>query len=241
MKTVWITGGSRGVGKALCLKFASEGWNVITCASKSEEELREVKKAIEEIGRECFVARCDVQDDEAVESFYRKAVAHLEPPSVLINNAGIADFQMVTDLVPERWREVIETDLSSAFYCSRMVLPDMIEKKRGDIINISSIWGRVGASCEVAYSAAKAGLAGFTKAVAREVGPSGIKVNGVELGYIDTSMNEHVDKATEENICEEIALCRKGRPEEVANFVYDVVAKTEYLTGQMIGFDGGWM
>lgn len=241
MQTVWITGGSRGVGRALCLKFAKEGWNVITCASKSRAELDLVEREISSRGVACYASICDVKDAEALEDFYKLAVSRVGQAKVLINNAGIADFKMVTDLSPQRWREVIETDLSSAFYCSRLVVPAMIEAKQGNIINISSIWGRVGASCEVAYSAAKSGLAGFTKGLARELGPSGIRVNGLELGYIDTAMNAGVSKEVEEDICKEIALCRKGTPEELADFVYDVVLKTDYLTGQMIGFDGGWM
>lgn len=240
MASVWITGGSRGLGQALCLKFAREGWDLMTCARQSQDRLEQVKKQVEDLGVSCYAGICDVKDAQALADFYQEGVKSLDRPSVLINNAGIADFSMVTDLSPERWREIIETDLSSAFYCSRLVLPSMIEAKSGHIINISSVWGRFGASCEVAYSTAKAGLTGFTKGLAREVGPSGIQVNGIELGYIDTDMNACVADDIEREICQEISLCRIGRPDEVADFICDVVLRTDYLTGQMISFDGGW-
>ena len=160
---------------------------------------------------------------------------------VLVNNAGIAQIKLFTDVTSEEWQRMIDTNLSSAFYLTRTVAPDMIARQYGRIINVGSMWGKVGASCEVAYSASKAGLRGLTMALAKELGPSGITVNGVEPGVIDTDMNAALDEAARAELCEQTPLCRIGQPQEVAALIRFLASDdASFITGQMIGVDGGF-
>ena len=160
---------------------------------------------------------------------------------VLINNAGIAYIGLLTDMTDEDWNRMIQTNLSSVFYCSRAALPGMISKKAGKIINISSMWGTVGASCEVAYSASKSGIHGFTRALAKELAPSNIQVNAIACGCIDTIMNSQLDPDERLALEEEIPAGRFGTPQEIADFVLHLVNSPAYLTGQIIGIDGGYI
>ena len=160
---------------------------------------------------------------------------------ILVNNAGISETGLFTDMSGADWRRVIDTNLSSAFFLSRDVSREMIKQKSGRIINIGSVWGRCGASCEVAYSASKAGVRGLTLSMAKELGPSGITVNCVEPGVIATDMNSHFDSETMRELCDETPLCRIGQPEDVANAVMFLASdKASFITGQMLGVDGGF-
>ena len=169
-------------------------------------------------------------------------VGHIcEQTDVLINNAGISHIGLFTDMTDDLWNRIIQTNLSSVFYCSRATLPSMISRKKGKIINISSMWGTVGASCEVAYSAAKSGIHGLTRALAKELAPSNIQVNTIACGAIDTAMNAQLSPEERLALEEDIPACRFGTPEEVASLAWDLAHAPAYMTGQIIGIDGGYI
>ena len=231
MKTVLITGGSRGIGAACVRQFAKAGDTVFFF-------YRENHAAAEALAAEtgAIALQCDVSDPVSVQ----KAFAALPAVDVLVNNAGIAAFSLLQDTSEEDWERMMQTHLGGTYRCSKAVLDHMISQKSGDIINISSMWGQVGASCEVAYSAAKAGVIGFTKALAKEVGPSGIRVNCVAPGVIATDMNAQLTQETLESLAEETPLGRMGTPEEVAQIVHWLATPAAaYLTGQVISPNGG--
>lgn len=240
-KTVLVTGSSRGIGKAIAVKFAKKGFNVVINCAHQDEALQKAKAEIESYQVTCHAFLGDMgQFDEAKELFaqIKKLFGSLD---VLVNNAGIAYVGLFTDMTPADWEKVMSTNLNSVFNCCSLAVPDMVKNKCGKIINISSVWGNVGASCEVAYSASKGGMNAFTKALAKELAPSNIQVNAVACGAIDTEMNQFLVDEELMRLIEEIPTNRLGRAEEVADLVYHLAYKNEYLTGQIIGLDGGWM
>jgi 3-oxoacyl-[acyl-carrier protein] reductase len=235
MANVLITGGSRGIGAEAVRLFTKSGHRVVFTYHRSENEadlLRQETGAVP--------VRCDVKHPDSVRIAVEKAVSVLGHIDVLICNAAIADFNLITGIDMSRWEEVINTDLNGVFYCIRYVLPAMISRKSGCIITVGSMWGETGASCEVAYSAAKAGVIGLTKALAKEVGPSGIRVNCVSPGMIDTDMNASVSEEAARGIMEETPLCRIGKPSEVAEaMLYLASDRASFITGQVISVNGG--
>lgn len=240
-KTVLVTGSSRGIGRAIAIKFAKEGYNVIINCVKNEDKLLETKKEIECFGASCFAYVGDVGDYLSTKELFHEAKAIFGSIDILINNAGISYLGLLSEMNIEDWNHIISTNLSSVFHCSKLALPDMIHKKEGSIINISSVWGSAGASCEVAYSATKGGIDSFTKALAKEVAPSNIRVNAIALGAIDTEMNGFLDEDEKQSLLDEIPLGRFGTCEEVAEFVYQIATSSPFLNGQVIKFDGAWM
>ena len=240
-KTVMITGASGGIGSALARKFASEGWNCILLYHKSAGKMTDLKDEL--ITRYSVTPRVesvDVSDGSAVSSLFEKLNSDGMKVDLLINNAGRSYVGLLQDMSDEDWKKVIDINLSSAFYMSKGVLPSMIAAKEGAIINISSVWGNTGASMEVAYSASKGGMQAFTKALAKEVAPSGITVNAIACGYIDTEMNAHLSEEEKRDLFEEIPAGRPGTPDEVANLAYLLSQAGPYLTGQIVTLDGGW-
>lgn len=240
-KTVLVTGSSRGIGKAIALKFAKEGYNVVINGSKNEEDLIRTKSDIENFSVSCLAYLGDMGCYEKVRELFLLIKENFGPLDVLVNNAGISYIGLLTDMSPEDWDKIIKTNLTSVFNCCRLAIPDMVRNKKGSIINISSVWGLAGASCEVAYSASKGGINAFTKALAKELAPSNIRVNAIACGAIDTEMNNFLNDEELKALCDEIPAGRLGRPEEVADLVYYLADKNEYLTGQVIGLDGGWI
>ena len=234
-KNVLIIGGSRGIGAAAVRRFAAAGDKVVFTYHRSEldaDALRQETGAVP--------VRCDVRFSDSVRIAADKARSILGNIDVLICNAAIADFDLITDIDETRWEEVIDTNLNGVFYCIRNVLPGMISRKSGCVITVSSMWGQVGASCEVAYSTAKAGVIGLTKALAKEVGPSNIRVNCIAPGMIDTDMNASVDPSAAKEIAEETPLCRIGKPDEVAAAMQFLASdEASFITGQVIGVNGG--
>jgi len=234
MRTVLITGGSRGIGAACVRRFAAAGDRVLFLY-RSNTAAAEALSA--ETGATGYL--CDVGNPEAVSRLFSQLSAEVD---VLVNNAGIAGFSLFQDLSEEEWDRILGVNLSGAFRCTKAVLPDMISRQKGCVINISSMWGQVGASCEVAYSAAKAGLIGMTKALAKEVGPSGIRVNCVAPGVIDTGMNASHSPETMAALAEETPLGRIGTPQEVAETVFWLASEqASFLTGQVIAPNGGFV
>ncbi|MBE5815498.1 MAG: SDR family oxidoreductase [Clostridiales bacterium] len=236
MQTALITGGSRGIGAAIVRALAAKGWQVAFCYKTSQDEARQLAQ---ETG--AIAIRCDVTDSAQVREMVKTAIRQLSHIDLLVNNAGVAWQGLLTDMTDQQWHTVLDTSLTAAFLTCREVLPGMVSRKSGRIINISSIWGRVGASCEAAYSAAKAGLIGLTKALAKEVGPSGITVNCLCPGVIRTDMLACYTESDLAALADETPLCRLGTPEDVANAVCWLAdEKAAFITGQVIGVDGGF-
>ena len=230
MRTVLITGGSRGIGAVCVRKFARLGDKVYFFYRSNQEAAALLSAETGAVGIQWDVSQKGVEE----------VFATLPPIDVLVNNAGIAHFSLFQDLSEEDWDRMIQTHLGGTFRCSKAALPRMIAQKRGCIINISSMWGQVGASCEVAYSAAKAGIIGLTKALAKEVGPSGVRVNCVAPGVIATDMNAALTEDTLLELAEETPLGRIGTPEEVANSVVWLASdEASFITGQVLSPNGG--
>ncbi len=239
-KTVLVTGSSRGIGRAIALAFAKQGYHVFLNCNHSIIDVDRVRTEIEAIPEaSCDIVIGDVGNPDAVNEMFKKIYKHCDALDVLVNNAGISQVGLMAEMSAKDWNRMIQTNLSSVFYCSHEAVPKMVSKKKGKIINISSMWGTAGASCEVAYSASKAGVNGFTKALAKELAPSNIQVNAITCGAIETSMNEHLSEEERLSLEIEIPAGRFGTPEEVADFVLQVAESPAYLTGQIIGFDGG--
>lgn len=240
-KTVLITGASRGIGRAIAQIFAEAGWSVGICCKKNIAELSEVKKYIEATGSQCFDFIGDMGCYEEAQKFITEARKVLGPIDCLVNNAGISHIGLLSDMHAEEWNEIIQTNLTSVFNCCKQVIPDMVARQSGSIINISSVWGSCGASCEVAYSSSKGGMNAFTKALAKELAPSRITVNAIACGAIDTEMNQFLSKEERDRLIDEIPACRMGTPEEVGRLALQLAGKHSYLTGQIITLDGGWI
>lgn len=240
MKTVLITGGSRGIGKCIVENLAKEGYNVVLNYNKSEKQAKEIQKNLEAQGIRIEIYKADVSKREEVKKMIKFTLNKFQNIDILINNAGIAKLQMFNDITDDDWNEMIGTNLNSVFYTIQETLPNMIHNKNGCIINISSIWGLVGASCEVAYSVSKAGIDGMTKSLAKELGLSNIRVNSIAPGVIDTEMNSNLDNVIKEEIKNETPLNKIGKPIDIYRCVKWLI-EDEFTTGQVISPNGGYV
>lgn len=239
-KTVLISGSGRGIGRAIATRFAKEGYKIAINANKSKDELEETKDYLISLGVPVLVGQGDVGNYEFCKDFVDEVKNTLGSVDILVNNAGISHIGLLSDMKPNEWNEVINTNLTSLYNLSSLVIPDMVRKSAGKIINISSVWGNIGASMEVAYSASKGGMNSFTKALAKELAPSNIQVNAIACGAIDTEMNSFLDSNELAALIDEIPASRLGRPEEAAELAYSLATGNDYLTGQIISLDGGW-
>lgn len=233
---VLITGASRGIGRDIARVLAKNGNNVIANYNKSEQQAIELQKESENIE----IYKADVTKREEVHKMIETIIKEHNKIDVLINNAGISDSKLFTDVTDQDWSRMINTNLYSVFCVTQEVLPNMIHNKKGCIINISSIWGMVGASCETIYSVTKAGINGMTKALAKELGPSNIRVNAIAPGIIDTDMNKNLTQEIIKDIEDEIPLGKIGKGLDVARCV-EWIIQDEYTTGQIISINGGWI
>ncbi len=241
-KTALITGASRGIGKAIAQKFASKGYDLFLTCLQQGALLLDLKKQLEascHISCSCFCT--DMGDASQVEQLFKEIGTATPYLNVLVNNAGISYTGLLTDMSCAQWDRLVHTNLSSAFYTSRLAIPMMLKHGGGKILNISSVWGCVGASCEVAYSAAKGGINAFTRALAKELAPGNIQVNAIACGVIDTQMNGFLSAEEKEMLIEEIPAGRMGLPCEVADLAFSLCESHAYLTGQVIKLDGGWI
>ena len=240
MGTVLITGASRGIGAACAREFAREGYRVAIHYHNSEDKARLLCDELTAEGQEAMIVKADVCNSAEVRQMVAAVQERFGFIDVLVNNAGIALQKLFTETTDDEWEKLIATDLSSVFYCSKAVAPMMIREHRGCIVNIASMWGEVGASCEVAYSAAKAGVIGLTKALAKELGPSGIRVNAVSPGVTMTDMMAGFSDEDVAALREETPLCTLGKPEDIARAVVFLASqKANYITGQILGVNGG--
>lgn len=237
-----ITGASRGIGKATAMALAANGYNLILTCHTNVDAMSTVANTIHELYPSINIICFD--GDIGDSTFCNQMFCTLEEkqifPDVIINNAGVSYVGLLQDMSDNDWNNTINTNLSSVFYICRKAIPHMIGAHKGKIINISSVWGNVGASCEVAYSATKGGINTFTKALAKELAPSNIQVNAIAFGAIDTEMNNHLTSDDKIALTDEIPAGRIGSPEEAAAMIISVLNAPSYLTGQIITMDGGW-
>ncbi len=241
MKTVLITGASRGIGRAAARKFAKQGYNVAINYYKSKSAAETLCDEIRQSGGCANIFCADVADNNRVQEMIKAVEENFGAIDVLINNAGIAPKQgLFTDFSEDDVKSVFATNIFGMMNCARAVIPQMVSQKSGKIINVSSIWGICGGSCEVLYSSAKAAVIGFTKSLAKELAPSGINVNAVAPGFIDTDMNSHLSEEDKKLFCEDVPLQRIGTAEEVAeSLVFLASDAASYITGQVLTVDGG--
>ena len=240
-KTVLVTGASRGIGKAIAVKFAKKGYNVAISCVRSKERLLQTQKEIEGFQVSCLAYMGDMGDMACCQELFSRIKTSFGGVDVLVNNAGISYIGLLQDMSSQDWERILRVNLTSVFKCCKLAIPYVVRQKQGKIINISSVWGVTGASCEAAYSATKGGINALTKALAKELAPSGIQVNAVACGAIDTEMNQWMQSEDLIALTDEIPAGRLGRAEEVADLVYHLGYKNSYLTGQVIGLDGGWI
>lgn len=241
-QTALITGASRGIGAALAETFARAGYQLTLCCQHSEGKLMELVQRLQEQYHTTVLVRIgDVGDYAFVKMMVDATLEAFGSIDVLINNAGISYIGLLTDMSIEDWNRIVATNLTSVFSTCRCVVPSMVHNKRGRIINISSVWGNVGASCEVAYSACKGGINSFTRALGKELAPSQITVNAIACGVIDTDMNRCFSEEERAELIAEIPAERMGRPEEVAELALSIASGHAYLNGQIITLDGGWI
>lgn len=241
-KTVVITGASRGIGKVMAKMFAEEGYNVLINYNKSQKEAEDLYNNLKNKGLSVKLFKADVCKRTEVDAMIEFCVEEFGNVDVLINNAGISQDKLFTDITDEDWDKMINTNLKSAFYCTQKTLQYMISKKEGKIINISSIWGMVGGSCEVHYSVAKAGIIGLTKALAKELGPSNIQVNCIAPGVIQTDMLDEYNQEELNVLIEDTPLMRLGKPTDIASCAFFLASDhADFITGQIISPNGGFV
>ena len=243
-KNVFVTGGAGDIGRAIVRRFHGASFNVAIHCFKSEKDAAALAEELcaRDPSLIVRVYRADFNSPEETGSMMKKAEEEMGPIDVLVNNAGLGRQKLITGTAYEDWRETFAVNVDSTFLCTKAVLPAMIREKSGKIVNISSIWGIAGASCEVDYSAAKAAVIGFTKALAKEVGPSGINVNCVAPGVIDTKMNAHLSELDLEALAGETPLGRLGTPDEIAEAVFFLCSeKASFITGQVLSPNGGFV
>ena len=239
--TILITGASRGIGEAIAYKFAAAGYRLSICCSNSVDQLESVAATIRtHYQTDVLTFVGDVSDFDFIQKMVATTLDIFGHVDVLVNNAGISHIGLLSDMALDDWNRIVSVNLTSVFSTCKCTIPSMVSVKHGKIINISSVWGNVGASCEVAYSACKGGINSFTKALGKELAPSNIQVNAIACGCVDTSMNHCFTEEELSALCEEIPAGRFCNPEEVASLALQLTEGNTYLTGQIITLDGGW-
>ena len=240
-KTALVTGASWGIGQAIAFTLAAHGYDLAVCCSSNPGQLLPVQQAASAAGVRCLPFQADVSKSQGCVRMFEAIEKSLGGVDLLVNNAGISKIGLLQDMPFEEWERLISVNLSSVFYCCKLAIPGMVRKKQGTIINISSVWGVCGASCEAAYSASKGGVNALTMALAKELAPSGIQVNAIACGAIDTDMNRFLEPEERNALLEEIPAGRMGTPEEAAQLVLQLAQSPSYLPGQIIRLDGGWI
>ncbi len=241
MHNIIITGASRGIGFAIAKELASANTNILISSFHNSKLLDEARDILASKSNKVISFVGDMGNYEDVSAMFDLAIKEFGSVDIVINNAGISIVGLFQDMTPNEWQEIVNTNLTSVYNCCHFAVKDMLKRHCGKIINISSVWGLYGASCEVAYSATKGGINAFTKALAKELAPSNISVNAIACGAINTTMNGHLSDEEIKELSLEIPAGRFGEPEEVAILVRKIIESPNYLTGQVIQFDGGWI
>lgn len=239
MKTVIVTGGAKGIGKAIVYGLIKKGYNVVLNYNKSKEEAILIQKELKKCGYQLDIFQADVTNKKQIDIMIKNVINKYNKIDVLINNAGISQIKTFVNIEEDEWDNMMNINLKSVYITSKSVIPNMLKYKEGLIINISSIWGVIGASCEVHYSTSKAGIIGFTKALAKEMGPSNIRVNAIAPGIINTDMNSELNSDEIKKIIDDIPLEKIGKPEYIEKCI-EWLIEDKYTTGQVISIDGGW-
>ena len=241
-KSVLITGATRGIGRACALKFAKKGWNVAASYAKSHEAAQQLEQEMTALGVKCRCFQADVSDRDAVHRMVLLAQAEFGTLDAVVCNAGISQQKLFSDITEEDWDMMFDVNVKGMYRVIHEVLPQLLDQQRGSIVTVSSIWGETGGSCEVHYSASKAAVIGMTKALAKELGLSGIRVNCVSPGVIDTDMNRMHGEDVLQELAEETPLGRNGQPEDVAEAVFWLASEqSRFVTGQVLGVNGGFL
>ncbi len=241
-KTVIITGASKGIGANMAIRYAEKGYNVVMNYNNSVQSAILLQKSLKESGYSVIAYKANVKNRLEVDLMVKETLHRFGSIDILINNAGVSNQSLITDLSEQEWNDIIGVNLTGVFNCTQAVLPHMINQHSGSILNISSMWGEVGASCEVAYSAAKAGVIGFTKALAKEVGPSGINVNCITPGLIETAMNQNLTIDDVAAIVDQTPMGRIGNTNDIASTAMFLTSDdASYITGQILGVNGGYV
>lgn len=240
-KTVLITGASRGIGKAIALELTKYYDTIIINSLSKKDDLEKTKNSIIKMNKECKSFLGDAGDYEFVSGMVDECISEYGHIDCLINNAGISYVGLLTDMTIKQWNEIVNTNITSMFNCCRHIVPHMVKQKSGKIINISSMWGINGASCEVAYSATKGAVNSFTMALAKELAPSNIQVNALACGIVNTEMNNNLTREEISDFCEDIPIGRMGTPDEIAKMAGLLCSAPDYLTGEIIKIDGGYL
>lgn len=239
-KVVIVTGASRGIGRNIATTLAKKGYIVIANYNKSENKAIELQQNLKKENINIDIFKADVSNRDEVKKLVQFVINKYKKIDCVINNAGIDQVKMFLDITDADWNNMISNNLNSVFYMCQEVLPYMIHEKNGVIINISSIWGVTGASCESHYAVSKAGVDALTKSLAKEMGPSNIRINSIAPGFIDTEMNNNLNEEEKQEIKEEIPLQKIGKVEDVSHTV-EWIIEDEYITGQVISVNGGWL
>ena len=241
LRTILITGASSGIGAATAIAFAKPNNRLILVSRKNREGLKKIEDEARKMGAEILSILADVSDYEDCKSVVQQGVERFGPIDLLINNAGISHIGLFQDMTPDEWQCVMNVNIGSVMNLCHLVIPSMVHRHHGRIINISSVWGNVGASCEAVYSASKGAINSFTKALAKELAPSNIQVNAIAFGAIETPMNAWLSKEEADALADEIPAGREGTKEEAAQMICMVADAPDYLTGQILTMDGGWI
>lgn len=241
LRTILITGASSGIGAATAIAFAKPNNRLILVSRKNREGLKKIEDEGRERGAEVLSILADVSDYEACKLLVQQAVERFGTIDLLVNDAGVSHIGLFQDMTPDEWQRVMNVNIGSVMNLCHLVIPSMVHRHHGRIINISSVWGNVGASCEAVYSASKGAINSFTKALAKELAPSNIQVNSIAFGAIETPMNAWLSKEEAEALADEIPAGREGTKEEAAQMICMVADAPDYLTGQIITMDGGWI
>lgn len=241
LRTILITGASSGIGAATAIAFAKPNNRLILVSRKNREGLKKIEDEGRERGAEVLSILADVSDYEACKLLVQQAVERFGTIDLLVNDAGVSHIGLFQDMTPDEWQRIMNVNIGSVMNLCHLVIPSMVHRHHGRIINISSVWGNVGASCEAVYSASKGAINSFTKALAKELAPSNIQVNAIAFGAIETPMNAWLSKEEAEALADEIPAGREGTKEEAAQMICMVADAPDYLTGQILTMDGGWI
>ncbi len=240
-KTILITGASSGIGAATAIDFAKPNNRLILVSRKNREGLKKIEDEAREMGAEVLSILADVSDYENCKFLVQQGVERFGTIDLLVNDAGISHIGLFQDMTPDEWQHIMAVNIGSVMNLCHLVIPSMVHQKKGRIINVSSVWGNVGASCEAVYSASKGAVNSFTKALAKELAPSNIQVNAIAFGAIETPMNAWLSEEEAQELADEIPAGREGTAKEAAQMICMVADAPDYLTGQIITMDGGWI